>query len=690
MVGPVLYQEMLLGARRNRAYVFRWCYAGWILLQLSFLLWIQFMMAIGTRRDFDYTAFAEFARSYLEILVTQHYLVILLATPVLTAGAITDEKWRGTLQYLLVTELFSWEILIGKLIGRLYQVFLLSLTPLPLMCFLGVFGGIDLLILLSLGVSSLAMAFALGSMSLLASVLCRHTRDAVLGLYTVGLLFYLGAAGLRDLLSMAGGASVWRTWLDVMLNCLDPLHPMGTGWAFDDPGERGLHLLASVAAWGILGLVSLVLAAVQLRASYLRYLEHSSKHTWWPVLLVFVATWSGVGLVLLVPYLALRGQLLSYLDGTSPRPWGAALSLFLLGWNAVGLMPLLLLIGFLSFTGRSTGFLDGLYELLQKSWLTRRARIAGDPLRWKERHVEGVAPLALLRAMPRWLGMMLVFLVTSASSIYLLSQYLPAPHTVGTVVKMMLTGDWDQVVRTYQGMARCDSAFSGQGFTVMMLAGLVIAIRCSGAVTGEREKNTWEALLLTPLETKQLIRSKLWGIIGASLPYLLAYAVPALGFSAIGGPGAVFWTVLWLGVTLLGMVFVGATGLWCSVRAKSSWRSLLSTLGITYVGGFILSCLMSPIIFFVALMLFLIWAMIEARLGLRTAPNFMVWLDFFQVGMCLTLAGFFALMAWRFIASAEYRVGILERVKHWRDEPKHPRWSRYGREQRRQLARDES
>ena len=58
----------------------------------------------------------------------------------------------------------------------------------------------------------------------------------------------------------------------------------------------------------------------------------------------------------------------------------------------------------MSATGRSTGILDGLHNFLQRSWLTRRARVHGDPLRWKERHVEGVAPLALLRATPRWLG----------------------------------------------------------------------------------------------------------------------------------------------------------------------------------------------------------------------------------------------------------------------------------------------
>src|SRR5262245_66316966 len=68
----------------------------------------------------------------------------------------------------------------------------------------------------------------------------------------------------------------------------------------------------------------------------------------------------------------------------------------------------------------------------------------------------------------------------------------------------------------------------------MLLASLLVGIRCSGAVSGEREKQTWEALLLTPLTSRQLIRGKLWGIMGASLIYVLAYAVPALLLSLAG------------------------------------------------------------------------------------------------------------------------------------------------------------
>src|SRR5439155_4615802 len=117
MVGPVLFQELLLGSRRNRLYLLRWCYAGWLLLQLG---WLYFAHVMAVRfmwmRPMTYADIAAFAQDYLALLVTQHFLLLLLATPTLTAGAITDEKSRGTLQYLLTTELRTWEVLVGKLL----------------------------------------------------------------------------------------------------------------------------------------------------------------------------------------------------------------------------------------------------------------------------------------------------------------------------------------------------------------------------------------------------------------------------------------------------------------------------------------------------------------------------------------------------------------------------------------------
>src|SRR5262249_13105610 len=170
-------------SRRSRAYVFRWIYAGWLVLQV-FGYALYYAMSSMMLPASAY-AVPTIAGWFVETFVVQQLILLLLATPVLTAGAVTDEKTRGTLQYLLTTDLPSWHIVVGKLLGRVTQVGLLVLTGLPLVCFLGVFCGVEPLSLLALLLVSVMPIFALGCASLLASVWSRQTRDAVLGLYVV-------------------------------------------------------------------------------------------------------------------------------------------------------------------------------------------------------------------------------------------------------------------------------------------------------------------------------------------------------------------------------------------------------------------------------------------------------------------------------------------------------------------------
>jgi ABC-type transport system involved in multi-copper enzyme maturation permease subunit len=609
MVGPVWYQEMLLGGRRGRLFLFRYLFAAWLLVQLFFyVLATLFFGILMARGHWDRNLFAETARSYLELLVAQQFVLLGLATPALAAGAVTDEKARGTLQYLLTADLRPWEIVVGKLLGRSYQALLLAVTGLPLLCFFGVFGGLTLGLLLTIGVSSAAFVFALAAGGLLASVWCRHTRDAVISLYAVVVIGYAVLRGLRgwldDLAAAAqtgggsGEASPLATGLAGLLSCLDPFYALRPGWTLDPAGAYAHRAFRSVLAWLVLGSVCVLLAAWRLRGAYLRQLEGEGKQR-------------------------------------KPRWWRA-----------------------------------------------RRPAVGDNPLRWKERHVEGVAPLAFFRGMPRWLGLLLVFAATMFSSAAILLNHLPPGETGATIVGRLVHLDAAGLLAVAADLSPASEEFFGQGVAVLLLAGVVIGIRCSGAVTGERERQTWEALLLTPMETRELIRGKLWGIVGASYPYLLAYAVPALGLATLGGLGALFWTSLWLAVTWLALFYVGAAGVWCSVRSKGSWRSLLGTLAFTYLGGFVLYLFTAVVAAIVALILVLLLMLLQvvfASLGGPPPPRGMVWGAFgvwttaFRFAVCITLAGVFILLAWMLVRSAEYRVGILERTKHWRNEPRRPR-----------------
>jgi ABC-type transport system involved in multi-copper enzyme maturation permease subunit len=569
MVGAVLAQELLLGSRRSRQLIFRRVYTGWLIVQLSFLYFIYLVEANVLGRfvfggEIETDAASAFANSLVQNLVWQQFLLLLLATPAFTAGAITDEKARGTLQYLLTAGLTSWEILLGKLLGRAAQVALLALAALPILCFIGVFGGLNVILLATLFAVTVAPMFALGSASLLASVWSKQTRDAVLTVYFCVLAGWL-------LLWAVGG-----------LDLFNPFHVLEPGWGgSEDLKELARRLSVSVLAWGSVGGVCLGLAGWRLRAAYLRQLE-------------------GEG-----------------------RPKKAR-------W-----------------------------------WRARRSALGDEPIRWKERQVEGLAPLAGLRRIPRWLGILAILAATLLSSGLILLEHLTiSPRDLPRLVQ-----DQGPIVllTCFNG---ADHAFLFQGVIAMLVATFLIGVRCSGAVTGERERLTWEALLLTPLPVQHLIRGKLWGILGASSPYLLAYAVPAVTLSVLGGPWAICWTGVWLAVSLLAMAFVGAAGLWCSVRAKSSWRSLLGTVLIGYVGGFFLYGVAWPLALIVFAVIWITLTLIDLLNKNQTSlgPAFSGTFGFYVIASCAMLVlGFIGMTAY-FLSDAQKYVASRERIRHWKTE----------------------
>jgi ABC-type transport system involved in multi-copper enzyme maturation permease subunit len=570
MIGPVLSQEMLIGSRRNRVHVFRWLYAGWLILQL---LWFYFQQSVFHVAGIDESpVIARVATRFLALFVAQQMILLTLITPTLAAGAITDEKNRGTLQYLLTTDLSSWHIIIGKLLARCAQVVLLALAGLPILCFIGVFGGLEPFALLVFCLVTLLPLVALGSATLLASVWTRQTRDAVLGLYVVGGLSY---ALIR--------------WVGGFWHLFDPLYVLEPAWGVVDAAavkEVGRRLLLATLCWGGIGATCLALAIWRLRPSYLRQLEGEGK--------------------------------------AKKSHW----------------------------------------------WRIERAPVGDSPIQWKERHVEGLSPITFLRRNPRWMGVAFVLLATVASSGLILWYHLAQGATLESQFQKLIRLDIDGVRRNF---LMAEDGFQIQGVVVMLLASLVVGIRCSGAISGEREKQTWEALLLTPLSSRQLILGKLWGIMGASYIYLAAYAVPAVGLSILAGVASAFWTVIWLSVTLLAMYFIGATGIRCSVRAKSSWRSLLGTVGIGYVGGFFVYVFTTPVVLILALILMLSITLLEKLLQISLISSAFGANFFFSflVSSCVGLALMFWLLAKFFLSTAHKWVSNRERTRHWKEEPEY-------------------
>src|SRR5262249_54093222 len=133
--------------------------------------------------EVDARELARFANGYFAMLAMIQFTVVIAMTPAYTAGSITEEKERKTLEYLLATDLSSREIVLGKFLSRLGNLTLLLITGFPIVALLQILGGIDPDLLLITVAATLLLMMSLASASVLCSVYSRRTRKAVVAIY---------------------------------------------------------------------------------------------------------------------------------------------------------------------------------------------------------------------------------------------------------------------------------------------------------------------------------------------------------------------------------------------------------------------------------------------------------------------------------------------------------------------------
>lgn len=511
MIGPVFALEWLRAGRRGRAHVLRWLCGGWLLL--------QFLIAYRDYLDRDNAlgapaVLASFAKSFLDLVLVQQFLAVVLVTPALVAGSITEEKTRRTLEQLLTTHLGSIAIVAGKLLARTADVLVLALVALPMAAFIGPYAGAGPEFIFGQALVAALAAFGLSGVSILASVWSRQTRTAVLAVYV-----------------LIVAAMLWLRlgWLPVpaWAAALNPVWVLAPAWDRSNIAAFGQRLEQCALVWGSLGAGCTLLAAWRLRPAMTRQLAARSRR--WTV-----------------------GHWL-------PRPRPA--------WN---------------------------------------------PLVWKERYVG--------RMLPLWLGLS----AAAAVSVWLALR------------------DYAATAKFEEGAARVpvDTLIERSWYVLGFLT-LFVGLRASGTIVGERERQTWDGLLTTPMTPRELIRGKLRGILASAWPYLLVYlltsaataafcardnrlvtasaallaAATAVGFILVLGPRSgrpiiVVLAALWafvassataIAIVIIGLLcwlameFLASVGIWASVRCKSSLRSLLMTLGLGYVGGFVIFCVSTPL-----------------------------------------------------------------------------------------------
>ncbi|HXG12184.1 MAG TPA: ABC transporter permease subunit [Gemmataceae bacterium] len=198
LLGPVFFYDLVRTSRRSRYFLLRGGYATVLLLTLFifYTSWLGVDLSdLLTGATVPGNQVTRFATSFFTVFVSVQLGVVILLAPVFTAGAITEEKERRTLEYLLTTDLRDREIVLGKLVSRLASLALVVLAGLPILSLVQFLGGIDPNLLLAGFAATVLTMVSVASLGLLNSVYVNRTRDAIFLTY-LETVVYLVASGL--------------------------------------------------------------------------------------------------------------------------------------------------------------------------------------------------------------------------------------------------------------------------------------------------------------------------------------------------------------------------------------------------------------------------------------------------------------------------------------------------------------
>ncbi|HEV2014274.1 MAG TPA: ABC transporter permease [Candidatus Dormibacteraeota bacterium] len=164
------------------------------ILLLGGLGWAIFSsMAASARSGFNTGQAANYGQGLFLYLVLFQMVLLAFITPALTAGAVSSERERQTIDLLFVTKLPSFSILWGKLLASMSFVLLLLLLSVPIFSLVFLFGGIELDQVLAAFLVTAVAALTLGIVGIACSSAFRRTLPATVCAYGAAFVLLAGS-----------------------------------------------------------------------------------------------------------------------------------------------------------------------------------------------------------------------------------------------------------------------------------------------------------------------------------------------------------------------------------------------------------------------------------------------------------------------------------------------------------------
>jgi ABC-type transport system involved in multi-copper enzyme maturation permease subunit len=245
LAGPLFRREILINPRPLKHYLLR---AGYV-LALFVLMYTAGQATIGWQALRDVGDSAKFGTFLFSLFAVVQLTIVIAASLLAGSGSVALEKDKRTLVLLLMTDLSSIELVVGKLLSALLTVFTLIAVSLPVFALVHMLGGVSMQQVLWVEVICVAAALAAGSWGVLVAFWREKTFQTI-AISVLGSALFLGLLELGVV--AAGVDSVFGRGLaalDPYRAVLSVLNPL-----VSQPDVRVPTVSAAAPALSLIGL----------------------------------------------------------------------------------------------------------------------------------------------------------------------------------------------------------------------------------------------------------------------------------------------------------------------------------------------------------------------------------------------------------------------------------------------------
>lgn len=175
---PVYQREIGTDARASRIFLMIVIF-NVALAVVTFVMFYATFNGVSNMGEVDYSGLTELytTMAYIE------FGMVMLIIPATTAGAITGERERKTLDIMLVGNRHARTVVFGKFLSNMRLILVVMLSSIPVLFMVLVYGGIKFSNLLQLFTVIMLSGIYIGSMGIFCSSICKRTTSAIVMAY---------------------------------------------------------------------------------------------------------------------------------------------------------------------------------------------------------------------------------------------------------------------------------------------------------------------------------------------------------------------------------------------------------------------------------------------------------------------------------------------------------------------------